>query len=351
MTCRIDAAAWNDAPTTLAAKPATTARKIDARQCRRHALRTSMVIAFIPGIRPQSGRDLRGPEACQPLADGAASLTIVHADYNEPVERGGARYGTLSEWWPSSRIPTNCGVRGSGGSTWRVLGSAMSISAESRSSTRSLSGASLSGIIDGLRINDVEVAPLIDAELDRLYPDRLRVRHIKDPDGLRDAWALVQGLWAATVDRARRLPESALHQRVDEEWSFIETLRHLVFATDAWVYRPILGEARPFHPFGVPHAVLDDPAALGIDVGAEPSFEEVLGGPRAERTGVVGRIIEELTPEGFDRTCAQNPVAGYPAETTFPVGICLGIVIEEEWEHHRYAVRDLAVLEAPTQLA
>ena len=31
------------------------------------------------------------------------------------------------------------------------------------------------------------------------------------------------------------LPPDLLHERVDDEWSFIETLRHLVFATDAWV--------------------------------------------------------------------------------------------------------------------
>ena len=31
----------------------------------------------------------------------------------------------------------------------------------------------------------------------------------------------------------RRHPEPPLHLRVDDEWSFVETLRHLVFATDA----------------------------------------------------------------------------------------------------------------------
>jgi hypothetical protein len=45
------------------------------------------------------------------------------------------------------------------------------------------------------------------------------VRHINDPDGMRDAWALVEGLWASTVERACRLPESALHERVGEEWA------------------------------------------------------------------------------------------------------------------------------------
>jgi len=39
-----------------------------------------------------------------------------------------------------------------------------------------------------------------------------------------------------------------LHERVDDEWSFVETLRHLVFATDAWVRRAILGQPSPWDP-------------------------------------------------------------------------------------------------------
>src|SRR5215211_4441379 len=46
--------------------------------------------------------------------------------------------------------------------------------------------------------------------------------------------------WDAVVRRALALPEDLLHERVDGEWSFIETLRHLVFATDAWVLRAAL---------------------------------------------------------------------------------------------------------------
>jgi len=42
-----------------------------------------------------------------------------------------------------------------------------------------------------------------------------------------------------TVERARLLPPDLLHESVDGEWSFIETLRHLVFATDSWIRRVI----------------------------------------------------------------------------------------------------------------
>lgn len=42
-----------------------------------------------------------------------------------------------------------------------------------------------------------------------------------------------------------------LHESVNEEWSFVQTLRHLVFAMDKWFTAPILGDR--FHPIGLPN--------------------------------------------------------------------------------------------------
>lgn len=55
-------------------------------------------------------------------------------------------------------------------------------------------------------------------------------------------WADVSQQWEATTRRARRLPPGAAYERVDGEWSFVETLRHLVFATDGWIRRAVLGD-------------------------------------------------------------------------------------------------------------
>ena len=41
-----------------------------------------------------------------------------------------------------------------------------------------------------------------------------------------------------------------------------------------------------------------------------------------------------------------EPAAGYPAVTTHVVLDCIHVVIDEEWAHHRYAVRDLDALAA-----
>ena len=56
-----------------------------------------------------------------------------------------------------------------------------------------------------------------------------------DPAGFAEAWDILERLWGGTAGRARRLQPELLHEPVDGEWSFIETLRHLLFATDSWI--------------------------------------------------------------------------------------------------------------------
>src|SRR4051812_44587727 len=92
----------------------------------------------------------------------------------------------------------------------------------------------IDGEIEKLVINGVDVAPLVEAELDRRDPDRAAMRPT-DAAGFRRAWDVVERRWEGTVERARGLDPALLHESVDDEWSFIETLRHLVFATDAWI--------------------------------------------------------------------------------------------------------------------
>jgi hypothetical protein len=173
----------------------------------------------------------------------------------------------------------------------------------------------------------------------------------KTIEGFVDAWSTVETTWASTIDRARQLPEPALHERVNGEWSFVETLRHLSFVTDAWVGRTILGSAAPYHRLDLPpdHRIGQPDAAVdvsdwGIDVFAEASVDEVLD-VRDERMLVVRRVLEGLEPATLQRPCAMNPAPGFPPTTTVPVTFCLDLVVTEEWAHHGYATRDLALLE------
>ena len=196
--------------------------------------------------------------------------------------------------------------------------------------------------IKNIRINDVDVVPLVVAELDRRYPERVKLRPT-DADGFREAWSLIEELWAPTVDKARRLPPELLHERVDDEWSFIETLRHLVFATDAWIKRAVLGDPTPYDALDLPHDEMSDEPNVPRNRDARPSLDEVLT-LRADRMATVRNLVDEATDEFWRGMTKPVPPPGYPASESFPVGECMRNILDEEWAHRRYAERDLATL-------
>ena len=200
----------------------------------------------------------------------------------------------------------------------------------------------ISGWVENLRVNGVDVVPLVEAELDRRFPDRVKMRP-NDADGFREGWAILEALWQGTVERARGMAPELLHERVEGEWSFIETLRHLVFATDAWVRRAFLGEPSPWDPLDLPHDEMPDIPAVPRDLEARPSLEEVLA-LRADRMATVRQVLAELTDERLAGTTEPVTEPGYPESESFPVGRCLGAILNEEWEHRLYAERDLDVL-------
>jgi hypothetical protein len=206
-----------------------------------------------------------------------------------------------------------------------------------------LVGVDITGEVVDVTINGVAVAPLIEAELDRRYPGREKMRPT-DPDGFRAAWDLLDELWAQTVARARRLDPELLHESVDGEWSFIETLRHLVFATDSWVRRVVLGDPSPWHPLGLPWDELPETPGVPRDRGARPSLDDVLE-LRADRRAGVRAVLDGLTDESLGAMTEPVDAPGWPPPRSFPVRECLLVVLNEEWEHRRYAERDLAVLE------
>jgi len=201
------------------------------------------------------------------------------------------------------------------------------------------------GAFARLVVNDVDVTEYVEAELDRQHPVRLLAREATSPDEYRAAWEAIETLWAATLDRARLLPEAILHERVDGEWSFVETQRHLLLGSDAWLGNAVLEEVAPYHPLGLPHGGMpaDAAAELGLTLDADPTLDEVLA-PRRTRMASMRRVLEGLTEAELDRTCGRKPAEPYP-DQEYVVRRCLKVVLKEEAEHHRYAVRDLAVLE------
>jgi hypothetical protein len=202
----------------------------------------------------------------------------------------------------------------------------------------------ISGQISNLRVNGVDVVPLVEAELDRRYPDRVKMRPA-DAAGFREAWDILERLWQQTVARARGMAPELLHERVDEEWSFIETLRHLVFATDAWVKRAILGDPAPWDPLDLPNDGMHSEPSIPNNREARPSLDEVLA-PRADRMATVRQVLAGLTDAKLAGRTVPVTEPGYPEPESFPVRRCLQAVLSEEWEHRLYAERDLDLLQA-----
>jgi DinB superfamily/Pentapeptide repeats (8 copies) len=201
----------------------------------------------------------------------------------------------------------------------------------------------ISGQIDNVRINGVDVVPLIEAELDRRYPDRAKMRP-GDTAGYRQAWDVLERLWQQTVARARQMDPELLHRRVNGEWSFIETLRHLVFVTDAWVNRAILGQPSPWDPLDLPADELPDEPSIPRDRDARPSLDQVLA-LRAGRMATVRDVLASLTDEQLAGMTQPVTEPGYPEPESFPVTRCLRAILNEEWQHRLYAERDLDALE------
>ncbi|GAB3072779.1 DinB family protein [Pedococcus soli] len=189
---------------------------------------------------------------------------------------------------------------------------------------------------NSLWVNGVDVAPYVDAELDRRFPGR-SLRRATDPDGLREAWAAVEAAWATTLDRVGTMPPGTVDVQVDGEWSFAQTLRHLVMATDTWLGRAVLGREQPYHPIGQPHAEYElDGYDASFFSRTQPSFDEVLE-VRAGRVAMVRDFLAAATTEDL-AVARRHPWAPEHSESTLA---CLHTILEEEWEHHRYAVRDL----------
>lgn len=202
----------------------------------------------------------------------------------------------------------------------------------------------IDGEIKNLVVNGVDVVPLVEAELDRRDPDRARMRPT-DPTGFREAWDIVERLWAGTVERARNLDPALLHESVDGEWSFIETLRHLAYATDAWVRRAILGDPSPWHPLDLPWDEMPDTPGTPRDRGARPSLEEALA-LRHDRMATVRSVIDGLTEDSLAAHTEPVDAPGWPPPESFPVSECLLVVLNEEYHHRLFAERDLDALEA-----
>jgi len=188
--------------------------------------------------------------------------------------------------------------------------------------------------VDRLVVNGVDVTDYVN-ERDEWYPVRAMIRS-SDPEGLRAAWTALEGVWAPTIARALALGEEKAQASVNDEFSFVQTVRHLVFAMDKWFTMPLGGG--PFHPMGMPNTGSLDFPWPGLDDGVRPSLAEALA-VRTDRAAAFRAYLDDADAAEFPREVEVLE------NGTVTVLDCLWTVMEEEFWHHRYARRDLAILE------
>ncbi|WP_147065334.1 DinB family protein [Terrabacter aerolatus] len=203
--------------------------------------------------------------------------------------------------------------------------------------------AVIDGLVTNLVVNGVEVMGYVEAELDRRHPVRRLIRS-DDPADLRRGWRQLRSDWEATVARMRVTP-GIEHESVNDEWSAVQTLRHLVFVHDSWFRRCCLGSTDLFTPMGLGIESVPSREEQGLDPTAEPTLEEVLT-VRDEQAAELERWLDALTSEQLQQPA---PLADNDLWPTYARGRsvrqCLGTVLGEEFEHHQFCVRDLDLIE------
>ena len=210
--------------------------------------------------------------------------------------------------------------------------------------------AVIDGLISNLVVNGVEVTTYVEAELDRRHPVRLLIRSA-DPADLQEASRQLREDWAATLGQLPGMPTGSEHQRVGGEWSAVETLRHLVFVHDSWFRRCCLGSTKPFTAIGLASEFVPDQEEQGLDRAATPRLDEVLA-VRDAQGAELERWLSRVTPDELSAPAPVPTGRGWPPYARGKSVLeCVHVVLNEEWAHHGFCVRDLDLLGCPSPSA
>lgn len=199
----------------------------------------------------------------------------------------------------------------------------------------------IDALVDHVVINGVDVTAFVN-ERDPWYPLRSMLRP-HTPAEMRETWLALESAWATTIEQAVALPAGAADTSVNGEWSFVQTVRHLVMAIDKWFTSPVLGE--PFSPIGLPNTGSLDFPFPGLDLTLTPSLSESLA-VFADRSAKVRDFIATDATDATGATGDHDRLVDILENGPHSVRDALFTVFEEAFWHLRYARRDLEVLAA-----
>ena len=200
--------------------------------------------------------------------------------------------------------------------------------------------------VKNLTVNGVDVVPLVEAELDRLHPERVALRPT-DVAGAIAALDVVDAFWEPTLARVRGPARGAAARAgrrrvVDRGDPAPPALRVRRVVRPGGPRRGIA--VPPARPAGVVHAprVRAGRRICGRDL------EDVLAARQA-RQDQVREHLATLDDDGLRRPVPTHGIGGFPPEEERSTLDCLRVILNEEWAHHRFAVRDLDVLDPRAQ--
>jgi len=193
----------------------------------------------------------------------------------------------------------------------------------------------IDALVDGLVVNGVDVTAYVN-ERDPWYPLRTMLRPATPAD-MATTWAMLDAEWNTAIAVVQALSEADAHAKVNDEFSFVQTLRHLVFANDKWFTVPVLGEE--FHPSGLPNTGSLDFPFPGLQLDLSPTLTEALAVFDDRRTKVKD-FLATLQASELERSVDVLENGEHPLRE------CVYTLIEESFWHLRYARRDLDILTA-----
>ena len=138
------------------------------------------------------------------------------------------------------------------------------------------------------------------------------------------------------MKRATSFTEDQLQTGVNDEWSTVQSLRHVVLVVDLWLSKTILGVDDPFDPMALPPSFMPPKLpGTSIDPDAHPAFAEASAVVR-RRLAAVAAYVDTLTVDELER-----PVQAH-AKT---VGGALNVLFTELKAHTRFINRDLDLVD------
>lgn len=159
--------------------------------------------------------------------------------------------------------------------------------------------------ISGLTIDGFRIDSLIEAERDRLDPERARLRMANPYDlaCLREVIQRLDGVRASFVDFLRLQGVEVLTaQPAPGEWSALECLRHILFAEDLYLNRWLLRNDQPWLEQGRLSAFLiNRPGFERVEAQSDASLKEILAAWDALHHQT-WQLIDHLTPEDLRRS-------------------------------------------------